>query len=133
MRRSEIDQDIILWKWRSRQLLGRLTAFTPSPESSSLFAYDFFIGHLMSPFFPTHALVHITLSFLTGFACCFWSNYFLSLRVHRSIMGEITYRAVFGKLETGGTRLAMSLKDLRGDRGAFRFNRRGTVVCGGPA
>jgi hypothetical protein len=41
-------------------------------------------------------------------------------------MGEITYRAVFGKLETGGTKLAMSLKDLRGDRGAFRFNRRGT-------
>ena len=38
-----------------------------------------------------------------------------SLRVFRSIKGEIAYRAVFGELETGSTRLARFLRDLLGD------------------
>jgi hypothetical protein len=101
MRWSEIEQDIILWKRRSQQLLDWLSAFTPPSELSSLFAYDFFFGHLMS-FFPLRTHTYI-------------SRYRFSLRVYRSIKVEIAYRSVFGKLETGSTRLARYLRDLWGD------------------
>ena len=125
MRRSEIEQDIILWKWRLEQLLGRLTAFTPFSESSSLFAYDFSLDtSCLSLFFLLRTHTYIS---RYPFCCFFRSNSFLSLRVYRSIMGEIEYRAVFGRLETGGTRLATPLRNYRGDVEAkegvlFRFN-----------
>ena len=43
------------------------------------------------------------------------SRYRCSVRIHRSIKGEMVHRAAFGKLETGGTRLARCLRDLRGN------------------
>jgi hypothetical protein len=87
MRRSEIERDIILWKRRSQQLLGRLTAFTPPSEFYRRCLHTiFFFGHLM---------------FLSPYARTRTYHAIVSLRVYRSIKGEITYRAVFGKLKTG--------------------------------
>ena len=62
----------------------------------------FFFGHLMSFFFPYRTHTYI-------------SRYRCSVRIHRSIKGEMAHRAVFGKLETGGTRLTRCLRDLRGN------------------
>ncbi len=87
MRWSEIEQDIILWKWLSHQLLGRLAAFTPSFESSSLFAYNISSDtSCIFPFLRMHTYISRYRFSLAHFF--FGSNYFLPLRVHRSIRGR---------------------------------------------
>jgi hypothetical protein len=66
-----------------------------------LFAYGFSLDTSCLSFFSLRTHTHI-------------SRYRFFHRVHRSIKGEIAYRAVFGKLETGGTRFARCLRDLLG-------------------
>jgi hypothetical protein len=65
--------------------------------------------------FPTHAHVYITISFLSSLVQSFGLTIFY-LSVYIAVLrGRSHIDAVFGKLKTGGTRLARYFRDLRGD------------------
>ena len=104
MRRSEIEQDIVFRKWRWQLLLCRLCLCPLLRPPSHRRCLHISFGHLISLFPPTHAQVHITLSFLIGLPF-FRSNYFFYLSVYIAVLGgdsEIAYRTVYGKLAAQG-------------------------------
>jgi hypothetical protein len=65
-------------------------------------------------FFP-YARTRTYHAIVSHWLAYFFSVFYHSVRVHGSIKGEIAYRAVFGKLLTGGTRLGRCIRDLGGD------------------
>ena len=132
MRRSEIEQDIILetsvaaTARQAHRLYSVLQVIV-------VVCIRIFIGHLMSPFFSsTHAHVHITLSFLTGSPVSFGLTIFY-LSVYIAVLrGRSHIAPCLASLGLAGTKLARCLKDLRGDVEAKEGVLSGSG-CGGPA